>query len=44
MDICDHFQFPYHVGSHIPSLRTDPVCVVFLCAQIMVGQANAGDF
>lgn len=31
---CDWFKFPYHFSSHIPSLRVDLVCAVFMCPNI----------
>ena len=36
---CHHFQFPRHLGSHIPSLRVDLLRVAFSCGQIMVMEA-----
>ena len=41
--IYDHFRYPCHFGNHIPSLRVDLVCAVFMCVAGSFGNGMAGD-
>ena len=34
--LCDHFQFPCHLGSHVPASKVDLVCAILLFVPTMV--------
>lgn len=41
--IYDHFRYPCHFGNHIPSLRVDLMCAVFMCVAGNFGNGMAGN-